>query len=175
MSLRLSFFRRVAIAKLMHLNAVGRPSGETWRVARLVQVEFPFGSGAIISHNDAAFEKNVLIWFGPPNLTGKWQPVDAGCGSLLKCKFRDTMDQWLSKKKHDEEYYDTGMTAQRRRVMTLQWLAAAWKTCSNDGYERARTSWWRRTGCGMTADGTGDDMVKIQGHREYTLPTPPTP
>ena len=73
---------------------------------------------------------------------------------------------------NDEEYYDKGLTAQRKRMLTLQWLASAWAKVDKDQYKRARSAWWRHTGCGMSVDGSDDGSVKIEGHPEYVLPPP---
>ena len=95
-----------------------------------------------------------------------------GCGPLFKTKFRKAKDSWLLKKKNDEEWYDTGVTAQKRRQLTLQWAGSAWADVGVERYKNARDAWWRKTGCGMAEDNSEDHKVQIEGHKEYKLPPP---
>ena len=40
-------------------------------------------------------------------------------------------------------------------------------------YAKMHRSAWTRTGCAMTADGSGDGNIRPQGHDSYAPPTPP--
>lgn len=45
---------------------------------------------------------NAVIYLLPENHTDKVQPIDAGCGRLVKAKIGEAMGKWLDKDNHLE-------------------------------------------------------------------------
>lgn len=98
------------------------------------------------------------------NHTDKVQPIDAGCGKMLKTKIREEMDKWLEEEDNLELWHDK-LTAKSRRILMTKWTAAAWEELTKDRIFFKKL--FQRTECLITVDGTDDDLVKPQGLEGY--------
>ena len=101
----------------------------------------------------------------PSNMTDELQLVDAGVGHALKTEMAHLHDEWLSKDDNLELWTTaTNFPAWRKRVL-VTWLAAqAWENvCRRFDFEAAAT----RLGMRMTIDGSGDELIRMQGVEQY--------
>ena len=73
----------------------------------------------------------------------------------------ENLDKWVGEG-------DAALKMWEKRVLITQLAAAAWeKVCETFDFEKAAT----RLGMRMTIDGSGDDLIKIQGVYSYTSQT----
>lgn len=115
-------------------------------------------------HNECRKEINTIVYLLPANHTDKVQPIDAGCGKMLKTKIGQEMDKWLEDEDNLEMWHDK-MTASHRRVLMTKWASSAWKYLTTD--KAFFRKLFQKTGCLMTVDGTNDDLIKPQGLEDY--------
>ena len=92
--------------------------------------------------------------------TDEIQVVDAGFGALIKHYAQEVSDEWLMEDVNWQEWCGTSLSASRRRVLLTNWYG--------EGYVRACASYdfvkhFQQTGSGLTADGSEDDKIKLQG------------
>ena len=122
---------------------------------------------------DLCAANKVLAWYGEPNLTDSWQPIDASIGKttrnlLLGNKFG--LGAWLEHSRENRrKWTKSKLDSQLRRLMCMQFLGKAWQTIHTDTYERMHANAWVKTGCLLTADGTDDDKVQPQGLADYVV------
>ena len=101
----------------------------------------------------------------PSNTTDELQLVDAGVGHALKTEMAHLHDEWLSIDDNLELWTTpTNFPAWRKRAL-VTWLAAqAWENvCVRFDFEAAAT----RLGMRMTIDGSGDELIRMQGVEQY--------
>ena len=96
--------------------------------------------------------------------TDEIQVVDAGFGALVKRHTEDVQMDWLQVDANWEEWTGANLTASRRRILITQWYG--------EGYERACESFdfckvFNRTGGNLSADGSNDDLIKLQGLEKF--------
>ena len=115
-----------------------------------------------------------VVWYGLPNATDLWQPVDAGYAKMLK----PLMEQEHYKLLDDEELADRWYgneepySAKERRTLTTHWAGEAYaKLCGNE-YNDFWKKLWLKTGCLITADGSNDDKIAPEGLQNYHVPPP---
>ena len=125
------------------------------------------------------FKKSVsdlkgVAWFGYPNATDLWQPVDAGYAQLLKVLINQAFHAWLDDDEHANLWYgqEKGFTAKDRRVLITQWAGDAYKKLLSPTYDSFRSRLFQKTGCLMTSDGSDDDKVSPEGLPDYKIPPP---
>ena len=63
-------------------------------------------------------------------------------------------------------------SAQRKRLLSLEWLGRAWETIHGEEQKHLHDGAWRRTGCAIEADGTGDELIKQQGLPDFKVMSP---
>ena len=103
----------------------------------------------------------------PSNTTDELQLVDAGVGHALKTEMAHLHDRWLAKDDNLELWTTaTNFPAWRKRAL-VTWLAAeAWENiCMRFDFEAAAT----RLGMRMTIDGSGDELIRMQGVERYSF------
>ena len=98
--------------------------------------------------------------------TDEIQVVDAGLGALVKRKTEEVQQEWIQDDKNWEEWTGPNLSASRKRVLTTLWFG--------EGYERACMSYnftatFNRTGANLSADGSGDEAIKLQGLAEFSF------
>lgn len=106
----------------------------------------------------------------PTGVTGEIQLIDDGVGFSTKNEMGHALDLWLEQgdnmKKWTGDPQSGGMAMWEKRALITHLLAAAWeKVCSKFDFERAAT----RLGMRMTADGSLDDQIQIQGVPNYSF------
>ena len=101
----------------------------------------------------------------PSNMTDALQLVDAGVGHALKTEMAHLHDEWLSKDDNLELWTTATLFPVWRKRALVTWLAAqAWENvCVRFDFEAAAT----RLGMRMTIDGSGDELIRMQGVEQY--------
>ena len=106
-------------------------------------------------------ESNTLPWLLPPKCTDEVQPVDAGYGRLFKVLVGKSLDAWLLNGDNVERLESNKLTASDRRVLITQWVGEAAKQIDSDIRYRRRL--FEKTGLAMTADGSDDNLINLEG------------
>ncbi|CAN0499717.1 unnamed protein product, partial [Laminaria digitata] len=74
------------------------------------------------------------------------------------------VDLWLENGDNLERWESNALTASDRRVLLAKWVATAVDTVDNRAGYRFRL--FEKTGSPMTADGTGDERINLEGLTE---------
>ena len=111
-------------------------------------------------------ELNTIVYLLPANHTDKVQPIDAGCGRMMKKKIGEAMEGWLEREENLEMWHDK-VSAKTRRVLMTKWTAQAWREITQD--QDFFKKLFEKTGCLMTANGSDDEKIKPQGLEPYTF------
>ena len=106
------------------------------------------------------------FWSLLANNTDEIQVVDAGFGKLVKFETEEIVTDWLKDDTNFEEWQGGRMSASRKRILMTHWYAA--------GYERACArfdfvSVFERTGSNLSADGSTDSCIKLQGLDQFSF------
>ena len=117
-------------------------------------------------HEACRKEVNAVVYLLPENHTDKVQPIDAGCGKLLKTRIGQAMERWLEEDDNLELWHDK-ISAKKRRVLMTKWTAEAWKELAAD--KMFFTKLFEKTGCLITADGSDDDKIRPQALEAYSF------
>lgn len=106
------------------------------------------------------------VWNLLANNTDEIQVVDAGFGKLVKGEADEILNDWLEDEAHFEEWMGGRMTASRKRVLMTHWYAAGYeKACERFDF----VSVFDRTGSNLTADGSSDSLIKLQGLDSFSF------
>ena len=109
---------------------------------------------------------NTVVYMLPAHHTDKVQPIDAGCGMMMKKKIGEAMERWLENKANLELWHDK-ISAKMRRVLMTKWTGEAWRDLKED--KGFFTKLFEKTGCRMTVDGSEDEKIQPQGLKEYVF------
>ena len=97
----------------------------------------------------------------PPNETDQVQPIDRGMGRQIKVYLGQLLDEWLDDEDNLEKWESNKLTASDRRTpprpLVLQGLHEGAPGRGQAQVLRARS------GALLTADGTDDDLIKLEG------------
>ena len=104
---------------------------------------------------------NTLLWLLPPKCTDEVQPGNAGYGKLFKVYVGQALDKWLLDGDNVEKWASNKLTASDRRILIMQWTGEDAKKIDSDTAYRKRL--FEKTGLAMTADGSDDDLINLQG------------
>ena len=99
-------------------------------------------------------------------VTDKVQPIDAGCGMMIKKKIGEAMERWLTVEAH-LELWNNKITARMRKVLMIKWTGEAWREIRED--KEFFTKIFENTGCLITVDGSGDSKIQPQGLIDYAF------
>ena len=111
-------------------------------------------------------ECNMLLWLLPPKCTDEVQPVDAGYGRLFKVLVGKSLDAWLLNGDNIERWESNKLTASDRRVLITQWVGEVVKQIDSDIRYRRRL--FEKTRLAMTADGSDDNLINLEGVEQGT-------
>ena len=106
-------------------------------------------------------ECNTLLWPLPPKCTDEVQPVDAGYWRLFKVLVGKSLDAWRLHGDNVERWESNKLTASDRRALITQWVGEAAKQIDSDIRYRRRL--FEKTGLAMTADGSDDNLINLEG------------
>ena len=97
----------------------------------------------------------------PPNETDQVQPVDRGLGAQVKLYMGQAMDDWLDDDANLAKWEDShGLSASDRRILLANWYTKAVKRALEG---EAKWKYFQHAGALITADGTDDDLIKLEG------------
>ena len=117
-------------------------------------------------HDICRKEINTVVYMLPASNTDKVQPIDAGCGMMIKKKIGEAMERWLTVEAHLELWHNK-TTARMRRVLMTKWTGEAWREIRED--KEFFTKLFEKTGCLITVDGSGDSKIQPQGLIDYAF------
>ena len=117
---------------------------------------------------------NGVVWYGLPNATDLWQPVDAGYAQILKTLICQAQRRWLDDDVNAEKWYghDSSFTSKERRILITHWIGEAYEKLTSVEYDHLRLRVWQKTGCLITADGSDDQLINPEGLKNYVVPPP---
>ena len=75
-------------------------------------------------HEACRKDVNAVIYLLSKNHSDKVQPIDAGCGRLVKAKIGEAMERWLEEDDTLELWHDK-VSARTRRILMSKWTAQA--------------------------------------------------
>ena len=96
----------------------------------------------------------------PPNETDQVQPVDRGLGRHVKVYMGQEMDNWMEDETNCTKWEDNLLTASDRRVLLANWYCTAVNRALQG---EAKRKYFEHAGALLTADGTDDDLIKLEG------------
>ena len=117
-------------------------------------------------HQECRNEINISVYMLPENHTDKVQPIDAGCGKMMKTKIAAEMEKSLEEDQNLEKWHDK-ISAKERRVLMTKWTAAAWKELCQ--YKNFFGRLFEKTGCLIIVDGSEDHKISPQGLENYRV------
>ena len=92
-------------------------------------------------------------------------------GAQLKQDYNKVLEAWLEDPDHLNQWENQSISAGNRRILITLWLAEAAERFRGRGLAKCVSS-WERTGCGMSADGSGDEKIVVSGIPNYTFVQP---
>ena len=104
---------------------------------------------------------NGLVWNLLAGSTDEIQVVDAGLGALIKRLVSVMIQEWLMDDGNWAEWTSSTLPASRKRVLVTQFCGAAWDKIWEEGMFPV-TRVFDQTGSNLMADGSGDDLIKLQ-------------
>ena len=114
-----------------------------------------------------------------PNETDQVQPIDRGLGWHVKLYMGQEMDAWLEVDENLAKWESTDkgetLTAKDRRILLAHWYYKAVKRALQGD---AKRKYFEHAGALLTADGTGDDLIKLEAapaSYELRIPAPALP
>ena len=99
------------------------------------------------------------------------QPIDRGLGRQVKLYIGRFMDEWLDDADNLAKWEDNQLTASDRRILLANWYyKATMKSLEGD----TKMKYFQHAGALLTADGTDDELIKLEGTPAgYKLVIPP--
>ena len=118
---------------------------------------------------------NGIVWFELAGATVIWQPVDCGFGYMLTSLVRTMQDECLQSDNNIDLSLGNGeekLDAKQQRILITRWVGEAYNRLSGEKYASSRCRCFEKTGCFVTADGSGDDKIQPEGLPGYSIPPP---
>ena len=115
-----------------------------------------------------------ITWFGVPNATNIWQPVDGGYAATLKTLINQEFFNWLHDEDNVEKWYgaESHITASEKCILIMKWAGNAYCQLNRPSYDKFSWGLFEKTGCLIAADGSEDDKIYPQGLTNYKVPPP---
>jgi hypothetical protein len=109
----------------------------------------------------------VFPWFHLADSTDLSQAVDAGYAAEIKVEMARKQDEWMDTPENLDKWCSGELTAGDRRILLTHWLGEAVEVVHSKppNETTGKTSLWRyfeKTGCLMTIDGSGDELIHLQ-------------
>lgn len=126
--------------------------------------------GQTTDEHERALKRNRAVrHLLPSGVTSEIQLIDDGIGYAVKNEMGHALDKWLEEGNNLSRWTGEGtdgLAMWEKRVLITNIAAEAWEAVSSRfDFERAAT----RIGMRITADGSGDDKIKIQGVDNFTF------
>ena len=98
--------------------------------------------------------------------TDEIQVVDAGFGALIKRHTEIVQNEWFDEPDNWTEWTGNNLSASRKRVLCTHWYGEGYaRACAHYNF----TGTFDRTGSNLTADGSTDDHIKLQGLETFSF------
>jgi len=108
-------------------------------------------------------EGNGLVTHPPEGCTEQCAGVDRGYGKHVKHEFGNMQDDWCEENEENYQWREEGrLSASDRRILASHWLAKAVKKVNEN--LAALEKYLGHAGLLMTADGSDDELIKLEGH-----------
>lgn len=93
--------------------------------------------------------------------------MDAGYAAEVKVEMARLQDEWMDTPENLDKWCSGVLTAGDRRILLTHWLGVAVEVVHSKEANKktGKTSLWKyfeKTGCLMTIDGSGDELIHIQ-------------
>ena len=131
------------------------------------------------AHVQESFRNSIkdlwgITWFGVPNATDIWQPVDGGYAATLKTLINQEFFNWLDDEDNVEKWYgaESHFTASEKCILITKWAGNGYHQLNRPSYDKFRWRLFEKTGCLITADGSEDNKINPEGLRNYKVPPP---
>ncbi len=125
------------------------------------------------SFQDACHAARIELFYGPANLTARWQPWDRTIGKQTKALMGQQLMTWLENSRNLRKWTSgKGFTASLKRKLALKWCGRAMTQVCSEEYRAMHHAAWVGTGCGIRPDGVGDSDILPQGMPGYVVPAP---
>ena len=96
----------------------------------------------------------------PPNETDQVQPIDRGLGRHIKIYLGQLMDEWMDDDDNLAKWEENQLTASDRRILLANWYyKASIRALEGD----AKLKYFQHAGALLTADGSDDNLIKLEG------------
>ena len=124
---------------------------------------------------DALAELGVDDHKVPPDHTDEAQPIDRGLGRQVKIYIGQQFDEWLQDDDNLERWESTtrgtALSASDRRILLAHWFNKAVKKALQGD---AKWKYFEHAGALLTADGSEDDKIQLEGAPSgYKVVVPP--
>ena len=96
----------------------------------------------------------------PPNETDQVQPIDRGLGRHIKVYIGQLMDAWMDDDDNMTKWENNELTASCHRILLANWYYTATKQALEGD---AKRKYFEHAGALLTADGSDDDLIKLEG------------
>ena len=117
-----------------------------------------------------------IVWFGIPNGTHFWQPVNAGPGKVFKSRIKQEQNIWLERDENIEIWLgnvERKLSAKDRRILITCWVGNAYRKASKgEKFQSMLYRSFEKTGYLITADGREDEKIQTEGMPGYIVPPP---
>ena len=113
-------------------------------------------------------------WYGIPNPTNIWQPVDRGYASTLKAFISQEFYNWLDDNDHCDFLYgaDSKITASEKRILITKWCRNAYRRLNTPKYDPFQWRLFEKTSYLITADGSNNTKINPEGIPNNIVPAP---
>ena len=115
-----------------------------------------------------------VVWYGLPNATDLWQPVDAGYAQVLISLISIEHREWLEFDNNTDSGFvmKNYSVLKERRIIISNWAGNASGKLLSSRYDHLRRQCWIKTGCLISADGSNDNFIKQEGLSNYDVVPP---
>ena len=104
---------------------------------------------------------NTLLGLLPPGCKDEVQSADSGYGRLVKLRVGKGLEAWYEEGDNVEKWETNKLSSSDRRVLPTPWVGEVVAKLDSDQLYRRRL--FEKTGHAMTADGTDDNLVNLEG------------
>ena len=104
---------------------------------------------------------NTLLKLLAPGWTNEVQSVDAGYGRLVKLGVGKALEAWYEEGDNVEKWGTNKLSSSDSRVLLTHWVGEAVAKLDSDQLYRRHL--FDKTGLMMTADGTDDNLINLEG------------
>jgi hypothetical protein len=110
---------------------------------------------------------NIQLYFIPPGLTGKLQPMDTHVNKLFKNHVRELWENWTRETMNNLEASGKDLRLPRpSKQKIVEWIDIAWKRIPNDLIKKS----FLQNGISNALDGSEDDLCTVKLTGDPSIP-----